>query len=93
MPRELIVVGVDGSENSRQALRWAVEEARLRQARVRESRPAGQQMVRVCRAFREGLVKAASGGRVRGRRTTPRGDVLTTNVPACTRALLVQATT
>jgi nucleotide-binding universal stress UspA family protein len=35
MPRELIVVGVDGSENSRQALRWAVEEARLRQARVR----------------------------------------------------------
>ena len=35
MPRELIVVGVDGSENSRQALRWAVEEARLRRARVR----------------------------------------------------------
>jgi nucleotide-binding universal stress UspA family protein len=35
MPRELIVVGVDGSENSRQALRWAVEEARFRQARVR----------------------------------------------------------
>src|SRR5438094_7377084 len=35
MPRELIVVGVDGSENSRQALRWAVEEARLRQAWVR----------------------------------------------------------
>jgi nucleotide-binding universal stress UspA family protein len=29
MPRELIVVGVDGSENSRQALRWAVEEAPL----------------------------------------------------------------
>jgi nucleotide-binding universal stress UspA family protein len=35
MPRELIVVGVDGSENSRQALRWTVEEARFRQARVR----------------------------------------------------------
>ncbi len=35
MPRGLIVVGVDGSENSRQALRWAVEEARLRHARVR----------------------------------------------------------
>jgi nucleotide-binding universal stress UspA family protein len=35
MPRELVVVGVDGSENSRQALRWAVEEARLRHARVR----------------------------------------------------------
>jgi nucleotide-binding universal stress UspA family protein len=35
MPRGLIVVGVDGSENSRQALRWALEEARLRQARVR----------------------------------------------------------
>jgi nucleotide-binding universal stress UspA family protein len=35
MSRELVVVGVDGSENSRQALRWAVEEARLRQARVR----------------------------------------------------------
>jgi nucleotide-binding universal stress UspA family protein len=35
MPRGLIVVGVDGSENSRQALRWAIEEARLRHARVR----------------------------------------------------------
>jgi nucleotide-binding universal stress UspA family protein len=35
MPRGLIVVGVDGSENSRQALVWAVEEARLRDARVR----------------------------------------------------------
>ena len=30
-----IVVGVDGSENSRQALRWALDEARLRQAQVR----------------------------------------------------------
>jgi nucleotide-binding universal stress UspA family protein len=29
-----IVVGVDGSEHSIAALRWAVEEARLRQARV-----------------------------------------------------------
>lgn len=29
-----IVVGVDGSEASRNALRWAVEEARLRGARV-----------------------------------------------------------
>lgn len=29
---ERIVVGVDGSRTSRQALRWAVEEARLRQA-------------------------------------------------------------
>jgi nucleotide-binding universal stress UspA family protein len=35
MPRGLIVVGVDGSENSRQALRWALDEARLRQAQVR----------------------------------------------------------
>jgi nucleotide-binding universal stress UspA family protein len=35
MPRGLIVVGVDGSENSRQALRWAFDEARLRQAQVR----------------------------------------------------------
>lgn len=35
MPRGLIVVGVDGSENSRQALRWAADEARLRHARVR----------------------------------------------------------
>jgi nucleotide-binding universal stress UspA family protein len=31
----LIVVGVDGSEESRAALRWAVEEARLRDARIR----------------------------------------------------------
>jgi nucleotide-binding universal stress UspA family protein len=33
--RELIVVGVDGSERSKAALRWAVEEARLRNAEVR----------------------------------------------------------
>lgn len=32
---ETIVVGVDGSEASVRALRWAVEEARLRNARVR----------------------------------------------------------
>jgi nucleotide-binding universal stress UspA family protein len=32
---ETIVVGVDGSEASVRALRWAVEEARLRGARVR----------------------------------------------------------
>jgi nucleotide-binding universal stress UspA family protein len=31
----VIVVGVDGSEPSKAALRWAVEEARLRHARVR----------------------------------------------------------
>jgi nucleotide-binding universal stress UspA family protein len=31
----LIVVGVDGSEESKAALRWAVEEARLRHASVR----------------------------------------------------------
>jgi nucleotide-binding universal stress UspA family protein len=31
----LIVVGVDGSEESKAALRWAVEEARLRGAAVR----------------------------------------------------------
>ena len=31
---ERIVVGVDGSENSRRALDWALEEARLRQAAV-----------------------------------------------------------
>jgi nucleotide-binding universal stress UspA family protein len=31
---ERIVVGIDGSETSRRALRWAVEEARLRQATV-----------------------------------------------------------
>jgi len=30
-----IVVGVDGSESSRAALRWAIEEARLRRASVR----------------------------------------------------------
>jgi nucleotide-binding universal stress UspA family protein len=30
----LIVVGIDGSESSNAALRWAVEEARLRHARV-----------------------------------------------------------
>jgi nucleotide-binding universal stress UspA family protein len=30
-----IVVGIDGSEHSKAALRWAVEEARLRHARVR----------------------------------------------------------
>ena len=35
MSRELIVVGVDGSEPSSRALRWAVEEAQLRSARVR----------------------------------------------------------
>lgn len=31
----LIVVGVDSSEASREALRWAVDEARLREARLR----------------------------------------------------------
>jgi len=31
----VIVVGVDGSEESREALRWALEEARLRQATLR----------------------------------------------------------
>ncbi len=31
----VIVVGVDGSETSRRALRWAVDEARLRNAAVR----------------------------------------------------------
>jgi nucleotide-binding universal stress UspA family protein len=30
-----IVVGVDGSQGSKEALRWAFEEARLREARVR----------------------------------------------------------
>jgi nucleotide-binding universal stress UspA family protein len=35
MANEVIVVGVDGSEASKAALRWAVEEARLRHARVR----------------------------------------------------------
>jgi nucleotide-binding universal stress UspA family protein len=34
MANEVIVVGVDGSEASKAALRWAVEEARLRHARV-----------------------------------------------------------
>jgi nucleotide-binding universal stress UspA family protein len=34
MAHNLIVVGVDGSETSKAALRWAVEEARLRHARV-----------------------------------------------------------
>jgi nucleotide-binding universal stress UspA family protein len=32
--RKKIVVGVDGSEASKHALRWAVDEARLRNARV-----------------------------------------------------------
>lgn len=31
----LIVVGVDSSEASREALRWAIDEARLREARLR----------------------------------------------------------
>jgi nucleotide-binding universal stress UspA family protein len=31
----LIVVGIDGSEGSKQALRWALDEARLRQTAVR----------------------------------------------------------
>ena len=31
---ERIVVGIDGSEDSRRALRWALEEGRLRQAAV-----------------------------------------------------------
>jgi nucleotide-binding universal stress UspA family protein len=35
MSHGVIVVGVDGSEFSKRALRWAVEEARLRHARVR----------------------------------------------------------
>lgn len=34
-PAASIVVGVDGSERSRLALRWAVDEARRRSARVR----------------------------------------------------------
>jgi nucleotide-binding universal stress UspA family protein len=33
--KPLIVVGVDGSEESRSALRWAVDEARLRGAKLR----------------------------------------------------------
>jgi nucleotide-binding universal stress UspA family protein len=35
MKPRVIVVGVDGSEESRAALHWAVEEARLRDARIR----------------------------------------------------------
>jgi nucleotide-binding universal stress UspA family protein len=35
MAHDMIVVGVDGSVPSKAALRWAVEEARLRGARVR----------------------------------------------------------
>jgi nucleotide-binding universal stress UspA family protein len=34
IPTETIVVGVDGSPGSLQALRWAAEEARLRRARL-----------------------------------------------------------
>jgi len=34
MAHDVIVVGIDGSEASKAALRWAVEEARLRHARV-----------------------------------------------------------
>jgi nucleotide-binding universal stress UspA family protein len=34
MAHNVIVVGIDGSEASKAALRWAVEEARLRHARV-----------------------------------------------------------
>ena len=34
----VIVVGVDGSEESKEALRWAIEEARLRQATLRAVR-------------------------------------------------------
>ena len=33
--KPLLVVGVDGSEESKQALRWAVDEARLRGMRLR----------------------------------------------------------
>ena len=33
--REVVVVGVDGSAGARAALRWAIAEARLRQARLR----------------------------------------------------------
>jgi nucleotide-binding universal stress UspA family protein len=35
MNAHLIVVGVDGSDEAKAAFRWAVEEARLRDARVR----------------------------------------------------------
>jgi nucleotide-binding universal stress UspA family protein len=35
MERPLIVVGVDGSEQSKAALRWALDEARLRGASIR----------------------------------------------------------
>lgn len=35
MRSHLIVVGIDGSEQSKSALRWAMEEARLRDAEVR----------------------------------------------------------
>ena len=35
MAHDVIVVGIDGSETSKAALRWAVEEARLRHACVR----------------------------------------------------------
>ena len=35
MAPRLIVVGVDGSDESREALRWALEEARLRDATLR----------------------------------------------------------
>lgn len=34
MAHDVIVVGIDGSEASKAALRWAVEEARLRHARL-----------------------------------------------------------
>ncbi|MFE3009384.1 universal stress protein [Streptomyces sp. NPDC059243] len=34
-PRPVIVAGVDGSPTSREALRWAAEEARLRTATLR----------------------------------------------------------
>jgi nucleotide-binding universal stress UspA family protein len=34
-PRGIVVVGVDGSAGAKAALRWAIAEARLRQARLR----------------------------------------------------------
>ena len=37
---EVIVVGVDGSESAQAALRFALEEARMRGAAVREGAPA-----------------------------------------------------